>query len=163
MIWKLLNQQSVSKQCNYTCYLRSIYEIIKTRKNCPELPCIRNYPDCRFFIIMSPWKRFEQAWIAFTQGCFVQSLLKLTQWFWKRRWKFGEFTDRRTDRRTTDDRRSEKPTWTFSSGKRKKRQGYKRLPKYTRQILYTYLSEWLIHVFATQQTLACFNNYFHLQ
>ena len=51
---KLLNQQSVSKQCNYTCYLISIYEIIKTRKNCPELPCIRNYPDCPYFIIMSP-------------------------------------------------------------------------------------------------------------
>ena len=29
-----------------------------------------------------------------------QVWLKLTQWFWRRRWKYEKFTDRRTDRRT---------------------------------------------------------------
>ena len=35
---KLFNQQLVSTQCNYTCYLISIYEIIMRVKTCPELP-----------------------------------------------------------------------------------------------------------------------------
>ena len=37
MIWKVLNQQLVSKQCNYTCYLISIYEIIPWEE-LPRLP-----------------------------------------------------------------------------------------------------------------------------
>ena len=40
---------------------------------------------------------------------------KLTQWFWRKRWKCEKFTDRQTDGQT-DDRRSEKLTWAFSSG-----------------------------------------------
>ena len=36
----------------------------------------------RYFVIISPWKRggghsFEQTWIAFTQGCFVPSLVEI--------------------------------------------------------------------------------------
>ena len=41
-----------------------------------------------------------------------QVWLKLAQWFLRRRWKCEKFTDRRT----TDNRRSEKLTWAFSSG-----------------------------------------------
>ena len=64
-----------------------------------------------------------------------QVWLKLTQWFWRRRWKCEKFTDRqtdgqtdgrtnrqtdgRTDRQTPDDRWSEKLTWAFSSGELK--------------------------------------------
>ena len=40
--------------------------------------------------------------------------LTLAQWFWRRRWKYGKFTDRRM----TDDRRSEKLTWVWNSNKR---------------------------------------------
>ena len=48
-----------------------------------------------------------------------QVWLNLAQWFWRRRWKCEKFTDRRTDRQTTDDRWSEKLTWAFSSGELK--------------------------------------------
>ena len=50
-----------------------------------------------------------------------QVWLKLAQWFWIRRWKCEKFTDRRTDRQTTDKRWSEKLTWAFSSGELKRR------------------------------------------
>ena len=47
--------------------------------------------------------------------------LKLAQWFFGRRWKCKKKnTDKRTDRRTTDNRRSEKLTWAFSSGELKR-------------------------------------------
>ena len=48
---KLLNQQLFSNQCNYTCYLISIYEISIRGKNCPELPAVPNYPDCPYWKI----------------------------------------------------------------------------------------------------------------
>ena len=48
-----------------------------------------------------------------------QVWLKLAHWFWRRRWKCEKFTDRQTDRQTTDDRWSEKLTWAFSSGELK--------------------------------------------
>ena len=48
-----------------------------------------------------------------------QVWLKLAQWFWRRRWKCEKFTDRQTDRQTTDNRWSEKLTWAFSSGELK--------------------------------------------
>ena len=47
-----------------------------------------------------------------------QVWLKLVQWF-RRRWKCEKFTDRRTDKQTTDERWSEKLTWAFSSGELK--------------------------------------------
>ena len=49
-----------------------------------------------------------------------QVWLKLAQWFWRRRWKCEKFTDRRTDRQTTDDRWLEKLPWAFTSGELKK-------------------------------------------
>ena len=48
-----------------------------------------------------------------------QVRLKLAQWFWRRSWKCEKLTDRQTDRQTTDNRRSEKLTWAFSSGELK--------------------------------------------
>ena len=42
--------------------------------------------------IMSPWERrgpsFIQTWVPFTQGCYLSSLLKLTNRFWRKRWKY---------------------------------------------------------------------------
>jgi hypothetical protein len=49
-----------------------------------------------------------------------QVWLKLAKWFWRRRQKCKSLqTDGGTDRRTTDNRRSEKLTWAFSSGELK--------------------------------------------
>ena len=47
-----------------------------------------------YFLIISPWKRVGLfiCTIPFTQGCFVLSLEKLTQLFWRRRWKCEKFT-----------------------------------------------------------------------
>ena len=67
-----------------------------------------------YFPIISP---FGRAW-PFIWTNLVW--LKLAQWFWRRRWKREKFTDRLTDRQTTDDRWSEKLTWAFSSGELKK-------------------------------------------
>ena len=53
-----------------------------------------------------------------------QVLLKLAKCFWRRRLNCEKFTDRRTDgqtaKQTTDDRRSEKLSWAFSSDELKK-------------------------------------------
>ena len=51
-----------------------------------------------------------------------QVWLKSAQWFWKRL-KCEKFTDKQIHRQTTDDRRSEKPTWAFGSDE------LKRIPK----------------------------------
>ena len=63
-----------------------------------------------------PVLSFVQTWIS----SFCQVWLKFTQWFWRRRWKCKKFTEIRPDRRTTDNRRSEKLTWAFSLGELKK-------------------------------------------
>ena len=65
------------------------------------------------------WFFFEQNWIPFTQGCFVPSLVEIGQWFWRRSQKWKKLTDGWTDRQTTDERRSVKLTWPFSSGELK--------------------------------------------
>ena len=46
-----------------------------------------------------------------------QVWLKFAQWFWRARWKFKKY--RETDRRTTDNRRTEKLNGAFSSGELK--------------------------------------------
>jgi hypothetical protein len=48
-----------------------------------------------------------------------QVWLKLAQWFWRRSRKYKSLTDRRTDRQTMDNGRSEKLTWAFRSGELK--------------------------------------------
>ena len=57
-----------------------------------------------YFVIISPWKRaspsFEQIWIINIQGCpCAKFWLKLTEWFWRKRWKCEKFTTTTT---TTD-------------------------------------------------------------
>ena len=62
---------------------------------------------------------FEQTWIPFTYGCFVPSLVEIGPVVLEKKSKIGKVyrrTDRQTDRQTTDERRSEKLTWAFSSG-----------------------------------------------
>ena len=59
---------------------------------------------------------FEQSEFLLHKDALCQVWLKLTQWFW-RRWKMWKVF-RQTDE-STDNRRSEKLTWTFSSGKLK--------------------------------------------
>ena len=66
-----------------------------------------------------------------------QVWLKLAQWFWRRRGK-GESlqTDIRKDRwRATDDRRSEKLTWSFSSGELKMEMGWNRDEEFNGNLL----------------------------
>ena len=47
---------------------------------------------------------------------------KLAWWSSRRRWKCEKFTEGHTDRRTKDNRPTEKLTWAFSWGERKKPQ-----------------------------------------
>ena len=54
-----------------------------------------------------------------TQGCFVSSLVEITMWFWRRRWKCEKFTTTPTMPTTTDKLWSEKRTWAFVSGELK--------------------------------------------
>ena len=76
----------------------------------------------QFIFIISqlppPWEglgsSFEQTWIPFTRGYFVPSLVEISQVVLEKRWKYEKFTDRQTDRQTTDYRWSEKFTWAFS-------------------------------------------------
>ena len=66
---------------------------------------------------------FEQTWVPFTQTCFVLSLVKISPVVLVKKMKMRKVyrqTDRQTDGRTTDNRRSEKLTWAFSSGELKK-------------------------------------------
>ena len=49
---------------------------------------------------------FEETWILPPKGVLCQVWLKLTDRFWRRRWKCGKFTDIRTDGRTTGDQKS---------------------------------------------------------
>ena len=61
---------------------------------------------------------FVQTWISSTQGCFVPSLAEIGWVVVKEKmkmWKIYKQTDRRTDGKTTNDRRSEKLTRAFST------------------------------------------------
>ena len=61
---------------------------------------------------------FEQTWIPSTQGCFVRCLVEIGRVVLEKKlklWKVYRRTDRQSDRQTTDNRRSEKLTWAFSS------------------------------------------------
>ena len=54
-----------------------------------------------------------------SKDALCQVLLKLAQWFWRRRWKCEKFTTTTTTTTTittTDKFWSEKPTWAFGSG-----------------------------------------------
>ena len=55
----------------------------------------------------SPWDYLCQVW------------LKVASWFCRKKQKCEKFTDRPTDRQTTDDKLSEKLTWAFSPGELK--------------------------------------------
>ena len=72
------------------------------------------------------WTNFQES--PTPKDALCQVWLVLAQSFWRRRWKCEKFTDRqtdgRTDRQTTDDRWSEKLTWTFSSGELTKTIGH---------------------------------------
>ena len=61
---------------------------------------------------------FEQIWIPLTQECFVPSLIEIFPVVLEKNLKVSKVY-RRTDRQTTDNRRSEKLTWAFSSGELK--------------------------------------------
>ena len=70
---------------------------------------------------------FEQTWIPSTQGCFVTCLVEIGPVDLEKKSKIGKVhrqrnrqTDTQTDKQTMDDRRSEKLTRAFSSGKLKK-------------------------------------------
>ena len=78
-----------------------------------------------------PGPSFEQTWSPFTQGWCVPSLVEFGPAVLEKKskmWKVNgqtdrrtdgqtdRQTDRRTDGQTTDNRRSEKLTWTFGSG-----------------------------------------------
>ena len=83
-----------------------------------------------FFLIISPWETMGPFYLNKLKSPSPKDVLcnvwlKLTQLALRRRWwkseKFtdkrtGGRTDRRTDGRTTDNRRSVKLTWAFSSG-----------------------------------------------
>ena len=74
------------------------------------------------------WLSFDQTWIQFTQGCFVPSLVETGQGVLEEKmktWKVYRQTNIQTDGHTdrwTDDRRSEKLIWTFSSGELKSKE-----------------------------------------
>ena len=60
----------------------------------------------------------NKIWIPITHKSLCQVWLKSSQWFMRRRWKCEKFTYGQTDIRT-DNKRSEKLTWAFSSGELK--------------------------------------------
>ena len=62
---------------------------------------------------------FEQTWIPSTKGCFVPSLVEIGLVVLEKKLKMWKVY-RRTDRLTTDNRRSEKLTRAFSSGELKR-------------------------------------------
>ena len=97
------------------------------------------FPSIIFYILLLlPLRkgRVLQTWIPFTQLCHV--CLKLVQRFWRRRRTCEKFTDRRTDRWMTNNRRSEQLTWSFSSGAKK-------------QVNLSLKSETCFHFFHTQR------------
>ena len=61
---------------------------------------------CNFFPLKMGILYFNILKSPFPKYALCQVWLKSTQWFWKRRWKSGKFTDWRTDRRTTDNQLS---------------------------------------------------------
>ena len=80
------------------------------------------------FCLLSPLEKgrgssFVQTWISSTQGCFVPSLVEIGWVVVKEKmkmWKIYKQTDRRTDGKTTNDRRAEKLTRAFSTDELKR-------------------------------------------
>ena len=72
---------------------------------------IRSFRQCIFVMtLLSPLGigrdlLFEQIWIPFTQGYFAPGLLKLAQWFCRRKRKCEKFTTKTTTLSTTMDNR----------------------------------------------------------
>ena len=72
------------------------------------------------FLLLSPLRKgrgpsFEQIWLPSTKGCFVPSLVEIGLVVLEKKLKMWKVY-RGTDRQKTDNRRSEKLTWAFSSG-----------------------------------------------
>ena len=79
---------------------------------------------------------FKQTSFPFTQGCFVPSLVDIGSVVVEKKMKMLKvyrWTDRRTDRRMTDDRRSDKLTRAFSLGDLKKYKFWRRKCKFYRK------------------------------
>ena len=56
------------------------------------------------------WSLFEKPWVPFTQGCFVPSLVEIGPLVFEKKMKMWNVY-----KHTTDNRRTEKLTWVFSS------------------------------------------------
>ena len=76
----------------------------------------------RCFVIISPWKKcepfFEQTWIPFIQGSFVPRLIEIGLVVLEKKVNLWKLYIQK-DGQTTDNRRSENLTWSFSSGELK--------------------------------------------
>ena len=74
-----------------------------------------HHPIFAFSLLSPLWRgsspSFEQSWIPFTEGWFVPSLVEFGPVVTDKKSKIWKF-----NRQTTDNRRSEKLTWTFGSG-----------------------------------------------
>ena len=93
-------------------------------------PLHLNHALC--IVIISPWKRVGPfIWrklIPLNQKCFMPSLVEIGPVFLEKKvkmWKVYGQTDRQTDGRRTDNRRSEMLTIAFSSGELKKKENNK--------------------------------------